>query len=321
MRKIPVALVALALASVSLVGCSASSGAAACPRPESSTGALDKVTVSGTADAAPDVEVYSPFRTDQTEFEDVITGDGTAITSDAQLVVFDLTIIGGADGRTLVASAYDGDLSQVASLERWGQLVPGFSDALTCATEGSRVVIGLAPGDVETETAVSLGLAEDDSAVAVVDVRKVYLPHADGANQFNSGSGLPTVVRAPDGRPGIIVPDADAPTELVVQTLKKGDGEEVTGDRPVRVHYTGVTWADRTVFDSTWDTTPASLTLDGVVPGMATALEGATVGSQLLIVIPPGEGYGDAAQGSIPANSTLVFVVDILGLDQAAPTE
>ena len=66
---------------------------------------------------------------------------------------------------------------------------------------------------------------------------------------------------------------------------------------PVRVHYTGVTWADHEVFDSSWDSQPASLTLDGVVPGFAQALEGATVGSQLLVVIPPDLGYGDTVQG------------------------
>ena len=42
------------------------------------------------------------------------------------------------------------------------------------------------------------------------------------------------------------------------------------------------------------------------------AMVGQTIGSQVLMVIPPNLGYGDTAQGSIPANSTLIFVVDIL---------
>jgi peptidylprolyl isomerase len=168
--------------------------------------------------------------------------------------------------------------------------------------------------------AQGFGLAEDDTAVAVIDLRKVYLPAADGQNRFNSGFGLPTVVRAPDGRPGLIIPDGAPPTDVVVQTLKKGTGETVTGDQPVRVHYTGVVWGEDEAFDSTWDGEPASLTLDGVVPGFAEALEGQTVGSQVMVVVPPEQGYGDQAQGAIPADSTLVFVIDILGLD-VAPEE
>ena len=38
-----------------------------------------------------------------------------------------------------------------------------------------------------------------------------------------------------------------------------------------------------------------------------------------MVVVPPDQGYGDKAQGSVPANSTLVFVIDILGLDDPAP--
>ncbi|MEV9370133.1 FKBP-type peptidyl-prolyl cis-trans isomerase, partial [Klebsiella pneumoniae] len=47
------------------------------------------------------------------------------------------------------------------------------------------------------------------------------------------------------------------------------------------------------------------------------ALEGQTVGSQVLVVMPASDGYGDKGQGSIPANAPLVFVVDILGVQHA----
>ena len=154
-------------------------------------------------------------------------------------------------------------------VSRWIQVFPTIYDALECATEGSRVVVALPPGGVEAETAASNGLAEDESAIAVIDLHKVYLSKADGANVYNTGRGLPSVVRAPDGRPGIIVPDGEPPTEVTVQTIKKGDGPVVTGDQPVRVHYTGVLWDERTVFDTSWDGEPASLTLDQVVPGFA----------------------------------------------------
>lgn len=318
MRKIPASLAVLGLAAVALVGCS-SSGASACPRPDATgSGTTDLITVTGAPDEAPELELYTPFHTTQTSFHDVVTGEGAPIVADGQLVVLDVTLASGETGETLVSAGYDGDFSRVFPTSTWVDTFPGFEQALHCATEGSRIVVALAPGDVEAETAAGVGLADNESAVAVVDVRKVYLPKADGADQFNSGNGTPTVVRAPDGRPGIIVPDGAPPTELVIQVIKKGAGPVVTGDVPVRVHYTGVTWDDRTVFDTTWDDGAQSVTLDAMVPGFAEALRGQTVGSQVMVVIPPDQGYGDQAQGSIPPDSTLVFVVDILGLDQPA---
>jgi len=319
-RKIPASLAVLGLAAVGLVGCSLP-GAEACPRPDASPAAvMDQITVSGPTDDAPDVELYTPFRVTSAAFDDLVVGEGTTITTDTQLVVLDVSITSGETGEGLVETSYNGDLSQTSTVARWVEVIPGFEEALQCATEGSRIVVALPPGGIEEETTSSLEMADDDSAVAVVDIRKVYLPKAEGANQFNVGSGLPTVVRASDGRPGIIVPDAAPPTDLVIQTLKKGTGPVVTGDAPVRVHYTGLTWADRTVFETTWDAEPRSIELDTMLPGFSEALTGQTVGSQVLVVIPPDQGYGDEAQGPIAADSTLVFVVDILGIDQPAPS-
>lgn len=85
---------------------------------------------------------------------------------------------------------------------------------------------------------------------------------------------------------------------------------------PVRLAYTGVLWDDKTEFDSSWGKTPVSFSLDQVVEGFGEGLRGQTVGSQVLIVIPPELGYGDQANAAVPAGSTLVFVVDILGLDE-----
>ncbi len=315
MRKLPASLAVLALASVGLVGCSVPTSAD-CPRPQVvDPGVMDLITVEGDPDSAPQVDVYLPLSTTETAYQDIVTGNGGAITDSSQLVALDITIVSGETGDTLVGTAYDGSLDSVFSVARWEETIPALNEALACATEGSRIAIALAPGDINEQAAVSLGLAESESAVAVVDLRKVYLPAANGSLVFNSGHGMPSVVRAPDGRPGVIVPDSAAPTEVVVQTLKKGDGAVVDGSYPVRVHYTGLTWDEREVFDTSWDGDPASLSLDAVVPGFAEALDGATVGSQILVVIPPDQGYGDVDQGAIPGGSTLVFVIDVLGID------
>src|SRR5690606_30759611 len=117
-------------------------------------------------------------------------------------------------------------------------------------TGGSRVLSVVTPEDFGAQNLSGFGLDQDEPVIAVFDVTKTFPSKADGAPQYNDAAGMPTVVRAPDGRPGIIVPDSDAPTDLVVQTLIKGDGEKVAEDDTLLVNYTGVTWAEKTVFDS-----------------------------------------------------------------------
>lgn len=311
MRKVPLipaVLGVLGLTAVALVGCSQTS-ASSCEQPAPDAALSDLVTVSGDIGDEPKIDVYTPFHTDKTAIAGVVAGEGTPITSDTQLVGLTVTVVSGDTGEPVVAGAFDGQLSQLTSI------LPGITESLECATPGSRTVIALAPDGIVPEYAQSVGMTDTDSAVAVVDVRSTYLAAADGADVFNSGFGLPTVVRAVDGHPGLVFTDAAPPTDVTIQTLKRGTGAVVTGDAPVRVHYLGVVWDADEPFDSSWDGEPASLTLDGVVPGFAQALEGQTVGSQVLVVVPPSAGYGDQEQASIPANSTLVFVIDILGID------
>ncbi|MFH8249761.1 FKBP-type peptidyl-prolyl cis-trans isomerase [Microbacterium sp. B2969] len=313
MRKLPALLAVLGLTAVGLAGCAVPAGFESCPRPSSTTSATDLVTVSGEVGKEPDVSVNTPFHVDETSFSDAVTGDGPAISSDNQAVVLDITIVSGKTGEPVVATQYNGDASRVNAFSRWTQAVPALDTALECATEGSRIVVAIPPGGIETETAASLGLGEKDSAVAIVDLQKVYLPRAQGSLVYNDAMGMPTVVRAPDGRPGVIVPDSAAPEKLTAQTLIKGDGEKVSGDQNVRVNYTSVSWDDRKVIETTWDSEAASTTLEALVPGAAKALGDVTVGSQLLVVVP-----AEKASGGSSASGARVFVIDVLGVDAAA---
>lgn len=314
MRRIPAALAVLGLTALTLVGCASTEAAApACERAASASTALDLVTVSG-ATGKPAVAFDTPVFVDHTVFHDETVGDGLAVTSDAQDVVFTITIADGATGETLLTSG-----TQVMPVSGWAKDYDGIAQMLRCATEGSRVVGAIPAGDLSEQAAASLGLKKNESAVVALDLQKVYLAAADGAPQYNDRAGMPSVVLAPDGRPGVIIPDADPPAGLAVEVLKRGTGPAVTAADAVRIQYTGVTWADREVFDSSWENGASiALTLDAVVPGFAQALEGQTVGSQILAVIPPELGYGESGSGAIPGGATLVFVIDILGIDAPA---
>lgn len=311
MRTFPALLAVTVLAAVGLVGCTSSEGAS-CARPSPAPGTFDLIEVSGSAGNAPRVSVRTPFHASATTADDLQRGDGPAITAPDQLVNLDLSLISGETGGSVVATAYDGNPARALPLSQYTQAFPGLEGALECATEGSRVVVALAAADIDPMAAMQFGLREGESAIAVVDLHKVYLAKADGADQFNQSHGLPTVVRAPDGRPGVIVPDAVAPGEPVVQVLKRGDGPAIDDEATARVHVTIVGWDDRRVVNSTWGQAPQPLTLGDLPPVLADALEGQTVGSQVLVVTPGDEAAAQGGEGQ-----ARVYVFDILGIDGA----
>jgi FKBP-type peptidyl-prolyl cis-trans isomerase len=96
--------------------------------------------------------------------------------------------------------------------------------------------------------------------------------------------------------------------------LKEGDGATPTASDTVQVHYTG--WLlDGTKFDSSVDRgQPATFPLSGVIKGWTEGVGLMKVGSKHKLVIPPDLAYGQAGRPSIPPNSTLVFDVELLGI-------
>jgi len=276
---------------------------------------MELISVHGSPASLPVVDVHTPFHTSTTQFADVDAGTGSVpIVDDSQLVVLDVSLVSATTGKTLVSTPYDGDQSRAMALSQWTQSFPAFGPALHCATAGTRVAVAIAPGGVEPSSAQSLGLGKDDSLVAVLDVRRVYLGAANGALVYNSAWGMPAVVRAPGGRPGVIVPDGAAPQTLTVQTLKRGDGQKVGEDDSVLVNYTIVNWTDKTVADDTWDSQPQFVTPASKSKGFQAALKGQTVGSQVMAVVPKSDGSSDA-------KDTQVVVIDILGIGPAPTTQ
>lgn len=104
------------------------------------------------------------------------------------------------------------------------------------------------------------------------------------------------------------------PDGLKYADLTPGTGAEATAGKQVQVHYTG--WLENgTKFDSSLDRgEPFPLTLGGgqVIKGWDEGLVGMKVGGKRQLIIPPDLGYGAQAQGPIPANSTLIFEVEML---------
>jgi len=235
-------------------------------------------------------------------------GDGDAIAANDN-VTLSYNITSGTDG-SAIYSTYDADSPETF------QLVDGAIDpALYGVLVGSKVGTTLLYATLDTSATVEEG--EEAPAIYMaltVTDRSEVLERAEGT-AVEPADGLPTVTLADDGAPSVDITGADKPSELVVQTLIEGDGGEVTEGQSITANYTGWIW-DGEKFDSSWDAgTPLSISLaeGSVIDGWTQGLVGQKVGSQVLLVIPPELGYGEEGSGdTIPGDSTLVFVVDIL---------
>ncbi len=306
---------AAALTALALTGCSASDDTCVNPL---GTGSAALVDVAGSFGHSPTVDFPTPFVGRDSSTATVLEGDGATVIS-GDYVDFEATVFHGADGKVLTSTAY----GQNGSAPQRIPVIAGsnvLSDSFLCHRAGERFALAGTAADL-FGAVTGNGVKATDTLVIVFDVVGVYPHHASGAPQV-AQDGMPAVTIAPDGRPGIAVPKTAAPTDLRIETLTKGDGAVITEGQTVTAHYLGVIWGGG-VFDSTWESDhPADLVAQsfvdhggvGVVPGFAKALVGQTVGSRVVVSIPPSEGYpAGQAPTSIPANSTMIFVIDILG--------
>jgi FKBP-type peptidyl-prolyl cis-trans isomerase FklB len=99
---------------------------------------------------------------------------------------------------------------------------------------------------------------------------------------------------------------------LQYEVIVAGDGAMPTLSDTVTTHYHG-TLIDGEVFDSSVDRgEPASFPVNGVISGWTEALQLMPVGSKWRLYVPADLAYGPQQRGSIPANSTLIFEVELL---------
>ncbi|MEV0681776.1 FKBP-type peptidyl-prolyl cis-trans isomerase [Actinosynnema sp. NPDC050436] len=113
--------------------------------------------------------------------------------------------------------------------------------------------------------------------------------------------------------------DGPAPADLLIEDITVGHGPEATPGQLVHVHYVGVAHSTGKQFDASWDRGEAfSFPLGGgrVIAGWDRGVAGMKVGGRRKLVIPASLGYGDRGSGGvIKPGETLIFVVDLLGVD------
>ncbi len=284
---------------------SASSSAAPTVDTAADEAALASISVTGDAGAKPTLALPStPFGVTSQVARLVDQGTGDAIAA-GNLVTLDVLEVSGADGSER-GNTWDDGTPIVTTVDA-SSFFDELYQQLVSAHVGSRILLAAPTTD------------SSGAALTVVDLLEVASTKAVPARAEGTAvtppAGLPTVTLDATGKPSLTAATGTAPTSLVVQPLIQGAGPAVASGQTVVVKYTGWLW-DGTQFDSSWDagaTFPVqNIGQAQVIDGWNQGLVGVNVGSQVLLVVPPDLGYKDTAQGSIPANSTLVFVVDVL---------
>jgi len=298
-RRFP-ALVVAASVLAALTACAPGQAADGCESTVTGGSASATVDAPGDFGTAPEVSFPTPLITKSIERTELIAGEGEPLKY-GQPVILEATILNGTDAAVLQQTAYAPEGGSLFTIGDTG--LPALGAGLGCTTEGSRVAI---VASAEDSAANDSPPATSDSIVYVVDVVRAFPARADGTAQL-AVAGMPSVVTAPDGTPGITIPSEPAPTEARVALLRLGDGDEIREGDQVVAKLTAVDWDDESVVQSTWPTGSAAivdLAGDSVSDGLKDAITGQTIGSQVLAVIPPEEGTDGA---------TLIYVVDILG--------
>ena len=148
------------------------------------------------------------------------------------------------------------------------------------------------------------------------------VPHSVEGESQELPEGFPKVTDQEEGGPQLQVDGVKEPKKTQTAVRKEGDGRTIEKSDQLLVNYKGVKASDGSVFDSSFERDlPQSFPLDGVIKGWSEGLVGQKEGSQVVLIVPPKDGYGDS-KGHELEKETLIFVVDILYSQAAAdPTQ
>ncbi len=159
-----------------------------------------------------------------------------------------------------------------------------------------------------------LAMSDEDAAA----IRQEYVEKRQAAQQAEvSAAGAGNLVEGQKflaenkGKDGVQTTESG----LQYKVLTMGDGAKPAATDTVKVHYAGKL-LDGTEFDSSYARNePISFALNRVIPGWTEGVQLMPIGSKFIFYIAPELGYGEAGGGPIPPNSTLIFEVELLDIE------
>jgi FKBP-type peptidyl-prolyl cis-trans isomerase len=167
--------------------------------------------------------------------------------------------------------------------------------------------------NASTAAGVVLAPSGGATSAAATPATSATTSSTTSAPTSSSNVKLPAALNT---EPTIKSPGGTPPKKLVTKDLIVGTGPAVTSpSQTVTIAYVGALYANGKVFDASWKDVPSTHTISqpasGFVPGFEQGLMGMKVGGRRELIIPASLAYGNKKRGSIPANSTLIFIVDL----------
>ncbi len=282
------------------------------------TASLSSVTVEGEQGKEPEVTFDGRLDPSETETEVLIEGDGEDVAAGDTVKAH--WWIGSGYTEKKTQSTYDGEPQ---SLELGDDVLPFLTETMVGQQVGDRIVAQMPSDDAFGEGGgVRFNIGNRDAALIIVDImdRSETVPPLDGpqGEEKKPASWAPTLIEKDGVVTGLDFTDAHEPNgELIATTLIKGDGAKVKSGQTLTVDYLGQVYEAEAPFDESYSAEPAEFPIGvgSVVAGWDERLVGRTVGSRVILEIPPAKGYGKEGNpdAGIKGTDTLFFVVDILG--------
>lgn len=279
--------------------------------PASQGGLLPKV--SGGFGESPSIQVPDAEAPDELVVKVLSEGSGPAVES-GEVIVVDYLGVRWDGGETFDSSF---ERSPAGFSIGTGAVISAWDNGLVGIPAGSRVMLVAPPDQAYGDTPPGDPIQPGDTLVFVVDILGSHSPGetAKGEPAPTEDDSLPYVSISPR-EPEIVMPQQDPGGRLIALPVVVGDGPKVEKGQTVVVQYKGVVWRTGKEFDSTWsrgEPFTVQIGVGSVIAGWDKGLVGKTVGSRVLLVVPPKDGYGSGGNGPIKGTDTMVFAVDILG--------
>lgn len=277
------------------------------------TDVVEGLSVTGDFGKKPTVKVDG-LDVDAVQSSVVIEGDGAEVTEKSS-VKYRFYVGNGTTGKEIQSNYAENEPATLAL----GGISEKIRGEIIGKSIGDRVAVAMPVTDLfGKEGSPEQGLKPTEDLVLVFDLLEEAEAPLDGpqGTAVDPPADAPQVVEE-DGK--VVGVDFSAapkqpPTELQVIPLIEGEGAKLKKSDQIVADYLGVVWGAKQPFDDSYSRgEPLNLPLGNLVKGWGQGLEGVSVGSRVLLVIPPELGYGGQEQEGIPADSTLVFVVDVLG--------